>query len=167
MVFETLGISLYDLVKRNDYKRLPLECVRDVARQLMQALDFLQSIQLIHTGTVHCSILSESVTIYFILAHDTSSLISMLVLVLIACTANKQSYLTPRAYHSTDLKLENVLFSHNTLRKERVNHGGKMCDVDVPVNTSIKCELFCSQCTVYSLQWWPAHHHTRRGTHVA
>jgi dual-specificity kinase len=52
MVFETLGISLYDLVKRNDYKPLPLECVRDVARQLMQALDFLQSIQLIHTGTL-------------------------------------------------------------------------------------------------------------------
>jgi dual-specificity kinase len=56
MVFETLGISLYDLVKRNDYKRLPLECVRDVARQLMQALDFLQSIQLIHTGTLVLSI---------------------------------------------------------------------------------------------------------------
>jgi serine/threonine protein kinase len=147
MVFETLGISLYDLVKRNDYKRLPLECVRDVARQLMQALDFLQSIQLIHTGTVRCSILSESVTI--ILAHDTSLLISMLVLVLIACIVNKQPYLTPRAYHSTDLKLENVLFSHNTLRKERVTHGGKMCDVDVPVNTSIKRELFGWLCTSY------------------
>lgn len=51
MVFETLGISLYDLVKRNDYKRLPLACVSAVARQLMQALDFLQSIHLIHTGT--------------------------------------------------------------------------------------------------------------------
>lgn len=52
MVFETLGISLYDLVKRNDYKRLPLACVSAVARQLMQALDFLQSIQLIHTGNL-------------------------------------------------------------------------------------------------------------------
>jgi serine/threonine protein kinase len=50
MVFETLGVSLYDLVKKNDYKRLPLACVRDVTRQLLQALDFLQSIQLIHTG---------------------------------------------------------------------------------------------------------------------
>lgn len=50
MVFETLGISLYDLVKKNDYKRLPLACVRDVARQLLQALDFLKSIRLVHTG---------------------------------------------------------------------------------------------------------------------
>lgn len=50
MVFETLGVSLYDLVKQNDYKRLPLSCVRDVARQLLQALNFLQSINMIHTG---------------------------------------------------------------------------------------------------------------------
>jgi len=50
MVFETLGVSLYDLVKQNDYKRLPLYCVRDVARQLLQAINFLQSINMIHTG---------------------------------------------------------------------------------------------------------------------
>jgi hypothetical protein len=76
MVFETLGISLYDLVKRNDYKRLPLACVRDVARQLMQALDFLQSIQLIHTGT-RCSI--EYVTVYFIDRSNTSVHVTYLV----------------------------------------------------------------------------------------
>ena len=50
MVFETLGVSLYDLVKKNNYKRFPLTCVRDIARQLLQALGFLQSINLIHTG---------------------------------------------------------------------------------------------------------------------
>ena len=50
MVFETLGVSLYDLVKKNDYKRLPMAYVRDIARQLLQALDFLRSINLIHTG---------------------------------------------------------------------------------------------------------------------
>jgi len=86
MVFETLGVSLYDLVKKNDYKRLPMAYVRDIARQLLQALDFLRSINLIHT----------------------------------------------------DLKLENVLFTHNTLKKEEVNHGGKIISVDVPVNPSIK-----------------------------
>lgn len=37
-----------------------------------------------------------------------------------------------------DLKLENVLFTHNTLRKEVVDHGGKQCTVNVPVNTNIK-----------------------------
>lgn len=39
-----------------------------------------------------------------------------------------------------DLKLENVLFAHNTLRTEKVNHGGKTYEVEVPVNTNIKCK---------------------------
>ena len=49
MVFETLGISVYDLIKRNEYIGLPLHHVRDIARQLFQALDFLESMNLIHT----------------------------------------------------------------------------------------------------------------------
>lgn len=51
LVFETLGTSLYDIVKRNDYQRFPLYVVRDVARQLLDALAFLETIGLIHTGT--------------------------------------------------------------------------------------------------------------------
>ena len=72
MVFETLGVSLYDIVKQNDYKRLPLACVRDVARQLLQALNFLQSINMIHTGThkpftidAHVHSVSTHLTILF------------------------------------------------------------------------------------------------------
>lgn len=53
MVFEPLGLSLYDLVRKNDYKRFPLDLVRSVARQLLQALDFLESIQLVHTGKLY------------------------------------------------------------------------------------------------------------------
>ena len=49
MVFETLGISVYDLVKRNEYTGLPLYHVREIARQLFQAMDFLESMKLIHT----------------------------------------------------------------------------------------------------------------------
>ena len=49
MVFETLGISVYDLVKRNEYTGLPLYHVREIARQLFQAMDFLESMNLIHT----------------------------------------------------------------------------------------------------------------------
>lgn len=110
MVFETLGVSLYDLVKQNDYKRLPLYCVRDVARQLLLALNFLQSINMIHTGK-HCSIfvLVKPILNFFFLR--------------------------------ADLKLENVLFTHNTLRKEVVDHGGKKYTVNVPVNTNIKRKL--------------------------
>lgn len=50
MVFETLGLSLYDIIKQNDYKRLPLIVVRDVSRQLLESLAFLKSMNLIHTG---------------------------------------------------------------------------------------------------------------------
>jgi serine/threonine protein kinase len=56
MVFETLGMSLYDLVKRNEYKRLPLDVVRSVSYQLLQAIDFLHSVNLIHTGELFCLI---------------------------------------------------------------------------------------------------------------
>lgn len=118
MVFETLGVSLYDLVKQNDYKRLPLYCVRDVARQLLTALNFLQSINMIHTGQLFC--------IIRILIHTIRSMVC--------------SFLANHA----DLKLENVLFTHNTLRKEEVDHGGKRCMVNVPVNTNIKCKITLS-----------------------
>jgi serine/threonine protein kinase len=50
MVFERLGLSLYDLIKKNDFKRFPLEVVKDISRQLLQAMDFLKSVNLIHTG---------------------------------------------------------------------------------------------------------------------
>eukprot|EP00607_Mallomonas_marina_P004660 CAMPEP_0182428498 /NCGR_PEP_ID=MMETSP1167-20130531/23065_1 /TAXON_ID=2988 /ORGANISM="Mallomonas Sp, Strain CCMP3275" /LENGTH=304 /DNA_ID=CAMNT_0024611437 /DNA_START=39 /DNA_END=950 /DNA_ORIENTATION=+ len=49
MVFESLGTSLYDFIKMNNYRGLPLYCVRDIARQLLVAIDFLESMHLIHT----------------------------------------------------------------------------------------------------------------------
>jgi hypothetical protein len=45
---EALGYSLYDVLKSNDHKPFPLHCVRAVANQMLQALSFLQSINLIH-----------------------------------------------------------------------------------------------------------------------
>ncbi len=50
MVYEPLGMSLYDLIKKNNYHRLPLDVVRQVAKQILQAMSFLQSINLVHTG---------------------------------------------------------------------------------------------------------------------
>jgi len=49
LVFECLGRSLYDFLKSHDYRPFPLYCVRDFARQLLDALDFLHSFKLIHT----------------------------------------------------------------------------------------------------------------------
>lgn len=50
MVFERLGVSLYDLVKKNNYKRFPLSVVKHISKQILLAMEFLQSINIIHTG---------------------------------------------------------------------------------------------------------------------
>jgi tRNA A-37 threonylcarbamoyl transferase component Bud32 len=49
MVFEKLGPSLYDFLKRQKYRPFPLMVVRDFAKQLLETLEFLHSFRLIHT----------------------------------------------------------------------------------------------------------------------
>ena len=49
MVFESLGPSLYDFLKRQKYQPFPIACVRDFAKQLLETLAFLHSFRLIHT----------------------------------------------------------------------------------------------------------------------
>lgn len=49
LVFEKLGMSLYDYLKKHDFVPYPLTHVREFARQLLQALSFLRSVNLIHT----------------------------------------------------------------------------------------------------------------------
>lgn len=49
LVFESLGLSLYDFLKKNDFQPFPLYCIQDFAQQLLSALEFLHSLHLIHT----------------------------------------------------------------------------------------------------------------------
>lgn len=49
LVTEKLGLSLYDVMKLNKYKGFPMRIIRHVSRQLLQAMKFLQSMNLIHT----------------------------------------------------------------------------------------------------------------------
>ena len=49
LVFESLGPSLYDILKRNKYQPFPMKYVRDFSRQLLEAIEFLHSFRLIHT----------------------------------------------------------------------------------------------------------------------
>ena len=49
LVFESLGPSLYDYLKRNKYQPFPMNYVRDFSRQLLEAIEFLHSFRLIHT----------------------------------------------------------------------------------------------------------------------
>ncbi|EQC33276.1 CMGC/CLK protein kinase [Saprolegnia diclina VS20] len=49
LVFETLGGSLYDYLKKHEYKPFPVASVRAYAWQLLTSLSYLESISLIHT----------------------------------------------------------------------------------------------------------------------
>ena len=49
MVFEKLGPSLYDWLKAQNYRPFPMECVRDFAKQLLETVEFLHGMDLIHT----------------------------------------------------------------------------------------------------------------------
>lgn len=49
MVFEKLGLSLYDFMRRNRYKPFPLPLVRWLGKQLLEGLCFLHNSNLIHT----------------------------------------------------------------------------------------------------------------------
>lgn len=50
MVFEILGVNLLEIMKRYDYKGIPLPLVRRVARQVLIGLDYLHRIcKIIHT----------------------------------------------------------------------------------------------------------------------
>lgn len=49
MVFEKLGPSLYDQLRRNRFQPFPLDQVRDYAFQLLESVNFVHSSTLIHT----------------------------------------------------------------------------------------------------------------------
>ncbi|CAM9138726.1 unnamed protein product [Sphacelaria rigidula] len=49
LVFECLGFSLYDYLKKNNYRGFPMNVLRPIAQELLQAIEFLHSIKLIHT----------------------------------------------------------------------------------------------------------------------
>jgi serine/threonine protein kinase len=50
MVFEILGVNLLEIMKRYDYKGIPMPLVRRMAKQVLIALDYLHRIcKIIHT----------------------------------------------------------------------------------------------------------------------
>eukprot|EP01035_Chromulina_nebulosa_P020016 gene20016-25991_t len=49
MVCEPLGMSLYDLIKENNYIGLPMDYVKDISKQLLESLGYLEKMNLIHT----------------------------------------------------------------------------------------------------------------------
>lgn len=49
MVFEVLSCNLLRLIKQTNYKGLPLNVVRSITRQVLEGLDFLAQVGIIHT----------------------------------------------------------------------------------------------------------------------
>lgn len=50
MVFEILGVNLLEIIKRYDYKGVPLHLTRILAKQCLMGLDYLHRVcELIHT----------------------------------------------------------------------------------------------------------------------
>ncbi|KXZ55462.1 hypothetical protein GPECTOR_2g1011 [Gonium pectorale] len=49
MVFEKLGLSLFDYMRKNGYKPFPLDLVQDFGRQLLQAVNYMHELRLVHT----------------------------------------------------------------------------------------------------------------------
>lgn len=49
MVFKPLGCSLYDLLKKNDYRGFPLKMVRRFFQQILKSVGFLHRLGYTHT----------------------------------------------------------------------------------------------------------------------
>ncbi|XP_078432240.1 serine/threonine-protein kinase AFC3-like isoform X2 [Wolffia australiana] len=49
IVFEKLGPSLFDFLKRNKYRPFPVDLVRDFGRQLLESVAYMHDLHLIHT----------------------------------------------------------------------------------------------------------------------
>ncbi|KAJ8758906.1 hypothetical protein K2173_002685 [Erythroxylum novogranatense] len=49
IVFEMLGPSLYDFLRKNNYRAFPVDLVRELGRQLLECVAFIHDLRLIHT----------------------------------------------------------------------------------------------------------------------
>ncbi|KAL8142441.1 hypothetical protein V2J09_015473 [Rumex salicifolius] len=49
IVFEMLGPSLFDFLRRNNYRPFPVDLVREIGRQLLECVAFMHDLHLIHT----------------------------------------------------------------------------------------------------------------------
>ncbi|PSS13622.1 Serine/threonine-protein kinase [Actinidia chinensis var. chinensis] len=49
IVFEKLGPSLFDFLRKNNYRSFPVDLVREIGRQLLECVAFMHDMRLIHT----------------------------------------------------------------------------------------------------------------------
>ncbi|GAB2272464.1 CAAX prenyl protease 1 [Dionaea muscipula] len=49
IVFEKLGPSLYDFLRKNSFRSFPIDLVRELGRQILESVAFMHDLRLIHT----------------------------------------------------------------------------------------------------------------------
>ncbi|CAA7037298.1 unnamed protein product [Microthlaspi erraticum] len=49
IVFEKLGSSLYDFLRKNNYRSFPIDLVREIGWQLLECVAFMHDLRMIHT----------------------------------------------------------------------------------------------------------------------
>ncbi|XP_048502408.1 serine/threonine-protein kinase AFC2 isoform X2 [Beta vulgaris subsp. vulgaris] len=49
IVFEMLGPSLFDFLRKNNYRSFPVDLVREIGRQLLECVAFMHELRLVHT----------------------------------------------------------------------------------------------------------------------
>ncbi|CAI0390243.1 unnamed protein product [Linum tenue] len=49
IVFEMLGPSIYDFLRKNSYRPFPVDLVRELGRQLLECVAFMHDLRLVHT----------------------------------------------------------------------------------------------------------------------
>nr|ACU18176.1 unknown [Glycine max] len=49
IVLEKLGPSLYDFLRKNNYRSFPIDLVREIGRQLLECIAFMHDLRMIHT----------------------------------------------------------------------------------------------------------------------
>jgi dual-specificity kinase len=62
-VFEKLGPSLFDFMRKNEYRPFPIDLVQEFTRQLVQAVAYLHNLRLVHTDLKPENILLMSLNI--------------------------------------------------------------------------------------------------------
>ncbi|KAI8074538.1 kinase-like domain-containing protein [Gongronella butleri] len=103
LVFELLSVNLFELIRQTGFKGLPLSLVRNISRQLLDALDFLFEARVIHCDLKPENILLQNVASPKIKVIDFGS----------ACykTNPKYTYIQSRFYRSPEVILK-LFYSH-------------------------------------------------------
>lgn len=60
MVFQRLGPSLFDFLRRNNYRPFPIDLVQQFSRQMLEAVEYMHALHLVHTDLKPENILLES-----------------------------------------------------------------------------------------------------------